>query len=89
VLATGNEQTLLTDDTNRIFAFQRSDAKSLAVVVINAGAPGKATTSTLHLSHVPNGTRFIDAATHAQLTITNGQLVVPVDGESGRVLLRA
>jgi len=71
------------------FEGEAEHAEGEAVVVINAGAPGKATTSTLHLSHVPNGTRFIDAATHAQLTITNGQLVVPVDGESGRVLLRA
>ncbi|HEY7834810.1 MAG TPA: glycoside hydrolase family 13 protein, partial [Ktedonobacterales bacterium] len=89
VLATGAERTLLTDDGASLFAFQRSDESGLAVVVINGGAPGKAQTATLRLAGAPDGTAFEDAATHARLLVSGGKLVVPVEGMSGRVLLRA
>jgi glycosidase len=88
VLATGAEKTLLTDDTASLFAFQRSDASGLAVVVLNGGAPEKAQTATLRLASVPDGATFEDAATHARLAVSDGKLMVPVDGMSGRVLLR-
>jgi cyclomaltodextrinase / maltogenic alpha-amylase / neopullulanase len=88
VLATGAEKTLLTDDAAGLFAFQRSDASGMAVVVLNGGAPDKAQTATLRLVGVPNGAVFEDAATHVRLTVSDGKLTVPVDGMSGRVLLR-
>jgi hypothetical protein len=88
VLATGAERTLRTDDAASLFAFERSDASELAVVVLNGGAPDKARTATLRLAGVPDGTAFEDAATHARLVVSGGRLVVAVDGMSGRVLLR-
>ncbi|HEV2237694.1 MAG TPA: glycoside hydrolase family 13 protein [Ktedonobacterales bacterium] len=88
VLATGAEKTLLTDDGASLFAFQRSDASGLALVVINGGAPDKPQTATLRLAGVADGTAFEDAATHVRLVVSGGKLLVPVAGMSGRVLLR-
>lgn len=89
VLQTGAERTLLTDDTNRLFAFERYAGSQTAVVVLNGDDPGHAHTVTLRLPTVPDGTRLTDAASGEQLTVTGGTLLVPVGGESGRVLLRA
>jgi glycosidase len=90
VLATGAETTLLTDDAQRIFAYQRRDGANLALVVLNADAPGNAHTVTLTLTNVPDGTRFVDAGTDTfqdHLVVSHGKLVVQVPGEGGRVLL--
>ncbi|HEX9056267.1 MAG TPA: glycoside hydrolase family 13 protein [Ktedonobacterales bacterium] len=87
VLATGDETTLLTDDSNRIFAFLRHDGAHIAIVVLNADAPGKAHTVTLSLRGVSDGARLTDAASHTGLTVSGGKLTLQVDGMSGRVLL--
>lgn len=87
VLSMGTETTLLTDDANRIFAYQRRDDNSMAVVVLNADGPSNAHTVTLKLSNVGDGATFTDAATGEELTVSGGQLVVPMDGDCGRVLL--
>jgi glycosidase len=93
VLATGAETTLLTDDAQRVFAYQRRDANNLAVVVLNADAPTTAAsehTVTLRLSNVPDGTRFVDANTDLvtdNLVVSSGKLVVPVMNGTGRVLV--
>ncbi|HEX8982150.1 MAG TPA: alpha amylase N-terminal ig-like domain-containing protein [Ktedonobacterales bacterium] len=89
VFATGAETTLLTDDSNRIFAYQRRDDSNMGVVVLNADAPANAHTVTLNLSNTPDGTTFSDAATQEQFTVSGGKLIVPVSGDSGRVLLGA
>ncbi|HEU5347148.1 MAG TPA: glycoside hydrolase family 13 protein [Ktedonobacterales bacterium] len=87
VLQTGDETTLLADDAARVVAYQRRDAGHMAVVVLNADAPGKTHSVTVTVPGVPDGTRFTDAATHAQITSVHGQVTLSVDGMSGRVLL--
>jgi glycosidase len=89
VLQTGAETTLLTDDAHRIFAFERHQGSAIALVVLNADAPANAHTVTLAVPTVPNGTRFVDAATHEQVTVSGGKIALQVGGESGRVLLSA
>jgi alpha-glucosidase len=47
VLQTGAEKTLLSDDANRVFAFQRRDDGGMAVVILNADAPANAHTAAI------------------------------------------
>jgi cyclomaltodextrinase / maltogenic alpha-amylase / neopullulanase len=89
-LQTGTETTLLTDDTNRVFAYQRRDSSGMALVVLNADAPASTHTVTFTLTNVPDGTQFVDANTDIigdHLVVSGGKLAVPVHGESGRVLI--
>jgi glycosidase len=85
-LATGAETTLLTDDLDDVFAYQRSDGHETAVVALNADAPDKAHTATLTLPGVADGVVFTDAASHETLTVHHHQLSIPLQGLSGRVL---
>ena len=87
VFATGSEKTLLTDNANRIVAFQRRDSSNMGLVILNADAPTNTHSVTLSLNDTPDGAIFTDAASHEQFTVTGGKLVVPVAGDSGRVLL--
>ncbi|MGZ3600913.1 MAG: alpha-amylase family glycosyl hydrolase, partial [Ktedonobacterales bacterium] len=87
VLQTGAEQTLLTDDTNRVFAFQRRDDSSMALVILNDDTASHAHTVTLNVNNVGDGATFTDAANGEQFTVSNGHVTVPVNGLSGRVLL--
>ncbi|HEX8036776.1 MAG TPA: alpha-amylase family glycosyl hydrolase, partial [Ktedonobacterales bacterium] len=87
VLQSGAEQTLLTDDANRVFAFQRRDDSSMALVILNDDTASNAHTVTLTVSNVGNGATFTDAANGEQFTVSNGHVTVPVNGLSGRVLL--
>jgi cyclomaltodextrinase / maltogenic alpha-amylase / neopullulanase len=86
-LESGGEKTLLADDANSLFAFERRQGNDLAVVVLNNDGTSTTHTATLALPDVPNGMRLTDAATGEQLTVSGGKVMVPVGGESGRVLL--
>jgi cyclomaltodextrinase len=86
VLATGAEQTLLTDDQNALYAYQRTDGHETAVVALNADGPDKAHSVTFTLPGAADGAVFTDAATHETLSVHHHQLTVTLQGLSGRVL---
>jgi alpha-glucosidase len=85
-LRTGSFITLITDDTNHIYAFGRFDAANrLAVVLNDDGAEHTVTVPVSQLS-VPNGTSVTDLLTGNTFAASGGNVTVTVAGHAGVIL---
>lgn len=90
VLQTGAETTLLADNPNHVFAYQRQESDALALVILNADAPNKPHNVTVRLADtVRDGTVLVDAASNERVTVRAHSVSLTVAGDSGRVLLSA
>ena len=91
----GDVQTLLVNDAAGLYSYLRSDANAKLIVVLNNKTAGA--TATIPVAGlVADGSVFTDLlnpgaeqSPQASYTVAGGQLVVPVDGQWGRILLLA
>jgi len=91
----GEVQTLLVNDAAGLYSYLRSDASHKLIVVLNNKTAGA--TATIPVAGLAaDGSVFTDLlnpgvqhSPQASYTVVDGQLVVPVDGQWGRILLLA
>jgi glycosidase len=89
----GDVQTLLVNDASGLYSYLRSDASHKLIVVLNNKTT--AATATVPVGGLfPDGSVFTDLlntgtqhSPQVSYTVANGQLVAPVDGQWGRILL--
>lgn len=81
-LRRGSFETLLVDDTARVFAFRRATRGNRIVVVLNAGEE-----EVLAELHGLRGT-WHDALTDQRFAARRGTLCVPVERVAGRILVQ-
>jgi alpha-glucosidase len=85
-LRTGSFMSLLTDDTNKLYAYGRFDATNRIAVALNND-------STSHTVNVPvwqlsmtNGSTVTDLLSGTHYTVQNGVVSVSVNGHYGAIL---
>jgi glycosidase len=86
-LRTGDFRTLLTDDTNLVYSFGRSDNTEKMVVALNNNT---ATVSNIAIpvsGYITDGTTLIDALTGNTYTVSAGKVTVSSLGTKGAVIL--
>ncbi len=83
----GDDKTLLMDDTNHLYSYLRWDASQKIVVALNNGS-GNVTATIPVGSDIANGTVMTDLLNGGTYTVSNGNVVVPVNAQWG-VILRA
>ncbi|MCP4150632.1 MAG: hypothetical protein GY757_22995 [bacterium] len=76
VLKTGDYETLLTDDTNRIFAFRRYSGTSNAVVILNRDNNSSHSVTVNVGTFLSNGTTLTDALNGGNYTVSNGTITI-------------
>lgn len=87
-LRTGSFKTLLTDNTNKVFAFGRWDANKRIIVILNNDSTTHNVTVNAWQLSIPNGATVTDAITGRQYTVTNGQVTVSgLWGHDGVILV--
>ena len=86
-LRTGDFRTLLTDDTNLVYSFGRSDASEKAVIALNNNTGLLSSVSISVSGYIANGTVLTDALTGATYTVSNGAVLVSNFAGKGAVIL--
>lgn len=87
-LRTGSFMTLLTDDTNNIYAYGRMDQQNRIAVVLNNDTTSHTVTIPAYQLSMVNGSTVTDAITGQSYTVQNGQLTVTVEGHYGAILVQ-
>ncbi len=85
-LRTGSFMTLITDDTNRIYAFGRFDANNRIAVVLNGGTAVHTVAVPVSTLGMVDGSIVTDLLTGNRYTVSGGNVTIPVAGEYGVVL---
>lgn len=85
-LRTGSFMTLLTDDTNDIYAFARFDQNNRIAVVLNGTDNTETVTVPVYEESMTNGSQVTDLLTGNQYTVSNGNVTVSVEGNYGAIL---
>jgi len=87
-LRTGDFRTLLTDDTNYVYSFGRSDAGEKMVVALNNNT-GTVSNISINVSgYIANGTVLTNALTGTTYTVNgSGIVVVPSLASKGALIL--
>ncbi|EIL95475.1 glycoside hydrolase family 13 protein [Rhodanobacter sp. 115] len=85
-LRTGSFMTLLTDDTNHLYAFGRFDASNRIAVALNNDSVTHTVTVPVSQLSVTNGSTLTDLLSGNQYTVSNGNVVVSVQGHYGAIL---
>ena len=86
----GSFKTLLVDDTNKLYSYGRWDAKSWAIVILNADSVGHPATLSAYQLSIPDGTALTDKLTGTNYSVANGMVTVPASallGHYGLVLV--
>jgi alpha-glucosidase len=78
--------TLLTDDTNKLYAYGRFDATNRIAVALNNDSVSHTVTVPVWQLSVTNGSHLTDLITGTQYTVQNGQVSVAVNGHYGAIL---
>lgn len=86
-LRTGSYMTLLTDNTNQIYAYGRLDNSNRIVVVLSNASNTETETVPVAMAGITNGTVLTDAISGASYTVSNGSVTVSVMGHYGLVLV--
>jgi glycosidase len=86
-LRTGDFRTLLTDDTNLVYSFGRSDASEKMVVALNNNTATVGSISINVSGYIANGTVLTNALTGGTYTVSNGAVVVTGLAAKGAVIL--
>ncbi len=85
-LRTGSFMTLLTDDTNHLYAYGRFDANNRIAVALNNDSVTHTVTVPVSQLSVTNGSTLTDLLSGIQYTVSNGNVVVSVQGHYGAIL---
>ncbi|WP_329741990.1 glycoside hydrolase family 13 protein [Dyella sp. A6] len=85
-LRTGSFMTLLTDDTNHLYAFGRFDATNRIAVALNNDSVSHTITVPVWQLSMLNGSTVTDLLSGNTYTVTNGNVTVTVDGHYGAIL---
>jgi len=85
-LRTGSFMTLLTDDTNHLYAFGRFDATNRIAVALNNDSVSHTITVPVWQLSMVNGSTVTDLLSGNTYTVTNGNVTVTVDGHYGAIL---
>lgn len=87
-LRTGSFITLLTDDTNKIYAFGRMDFNNRIAVILNDDASTHTVTIPAYQLSMTNGSYVTDQLTGNRYQVQNGQVTVNVQAYSGAILVQ-
>ena len=85
-LRTGSFMTLLTDDTNKLYAYGRFDASNRIAVALNNDSVSHTITVPVWQLSVTNGSTLTDLLSGTAYTVQNGQVTVTVNGHYGAIL---
>ncbi|GAB3024813.1 maltodextrin glucosidase [Oleiagrimonas citrea] len=85
-LRTGSFMTLLTDDSNHIYAFGRFDASHRIAVVLNNDSSSHTVTVPAYQLSMTDGSTVTDVLNGGTYTVQNGNVTVTVDGHYGAIL---
>lgn len=85
-LRTGSFLTLLTDDTNKLFAYGRFDATNRIAVALNNDSVAHTVTIPVWQLSVTNGSTLTELISGTKYTVQNGQVSVTVNGHYGAIL---
>lgn len=85
-LRTGSFMTLLTDDTNKLYAYGRFDASNRIAVVLNNDTVAHTVSIPVYQLSVTNGSTLTDNISGTVYTVANGQVSVTVNGHYGVIL---
>ena len=85
-LRTGSFMTLLTDDTNKLYAYGRFDASNRIAVALNNDSVAHAVTVPVWQLSVANGSTLTDLLSGTAYTVQNGRVTVNVNGHYGAIL---
>lgn len=85
-LRTGSFMTLLTDDTNKLFAYGRFDATNRIAVALNNDSVAHTVSVPVWQLSVTNGSTLTELVSGTKYTVQNGQVSVTVNGHYGAIL---
>ena len=85
-LRTGSFMTLITDNTNDVYAYGRFDSKNRIAVVLNADASAHSVTVAVWQLSMTNGSTLTDLLSGSAYTVDNGNVTVTVPADSGVIL---
>ncbi len=85
-LRTGSFMTLLTDDTNKLYAYGRFDASNRIAVALNNDSVSHSIAVPVWQLSVTNGSTLTDLLSGTAYTVQNGQVTVNVNGHYGAIL---
>jgi alpha-glucosidase len=85
-LRTGSFMTLLTDDTNKLYAYGRFDTTNRIAVVLNNDTVAHTVTVPVGQMSVTNGSHLTELISGTQYTVQNGTVSVTVNGHYGAIL---
>ena len=82
----GEMETLLVEDAAHLYSFVRWNADEKVVVLLNNGPAGQTATVPL-AEHLANGAVLTDTLTGQTYTVADGEVVVPLPGHWGAILV--
>ncbi|BFI94598.1 MAG: maltodextrin glucosidase [Rhodanobacter sp.] len=85
-LRTGSFMTLITDNTNDIYAYGRFDKNNRIAVVLNGTGNTETVTVPVYEMSMTNGSQVTDLLTGNKYTVSNGNATVSVQGHYGVLL---
>jgi alpha-glucosidase len=85
-LRTGSFMSLLTDDTNKLYAYGRFDATNRIAVALNNDSVAHTVAVPVWQLSVTNGSTVTDQLSGTAYTVQNGQVTVNVNGHYGAIL---
>lgn len=85
-LRTGSFMSLLTDDASHLYAYGRFDASHRIAVALNNDSVTHTVTVPVWQLSMANGSTVTDLLSGSQYTVSNGNVVVSVQGHYGAIL---
>ncbi len=85
-LRTGSFMTLLTDDSNKLYAYGRFDSTNRIAVALNNDTVAHTVTIPVGQMSVTNGSHLTELISGTQYTVQNGAVSVTVNGHYGAIL---
>ena len=85
-LRTGSFMTLVTDDTDDVYAYGRFDANNRIAVVLNAAGSAHSVIVPVWQLSMTNGSTVTDLLSGTVYTVSNGTITVTVPSDSGVIL---
>jgi hypothetical protein len=77
---------LLTDDTNKLYAYGRFDTTNRIAVALNNDTVAHTVTVPVGQMSVTNGSHLTELISGTQYTVQNGTVTVTVNGHYGAIL---
>ena len=87
-LTDGSFITMLTDDTNNVYAYGRMDQNNTLAVVLNNNSTAETITVPAYELSIVDGTNLTDLLSGATYQVSGGQVTLTLAAHSGAVLLK-